>query len=53
MEPADPKHYDLRVSERELMLIGTALGALPYRDVAELIGKLIRQKQEQESGDHQ
>jgi hypothetical protein len=43
-----PASYTLTVTNEELIKIGNALGALPYRDVAALIAKLQAQVSEQE-----
>ncbi len=40
--PTQSPFYFMRLSEEDLSKIGAALGALPYRDVAELLHRMAR-----------
>ena len=45
-----PSEFALRFTVADLTLLDKALGALPYREVAALIGKINAQIQAQEKG---
>lgn len=40
--------YNIKITATDLMVIGNALGNLPYKDVAALLGRLQTQINEQE-----